>query len=80
MRDEGLHPQEVAELLPERDTAARFAHRHLDVRDAVDLDAHAPRLSAAGYSLEQLRLGALGNATVISSRAPGIPEGCLGAH
>src|SRR5689334_21680159 len=38
--DERLHLEEVAELLPEGD-ARRLDRRHLDVRDAVHLDAHA---------------------------------------
>src|SRR5262249_50958437 len=37
--DQRLHVEEVAQLLPERD-AGRVPHRELDVRDAVDLDAH----------------------------------------
>src|SRR5262249_33871475 len=37
--DERLHAEEVAERLPERD-ADRVADGQLDVRNAVDLDAH----------------------------------------
>src|SRR5207244_3190082 len=37
--DQRLHPEEVAEPLPERD-AHRVADGELDVRDAVDVDGH----------------------------------------
>src|SRR5882724_1082240 len=44
--DELLHPEEVTELLPERDAACGVVHGELDVRDAVHLDAHAPVVPA----------------------------------
>jgi hypothetical protein len=42
--DQRPHVEEMAQLLPERD-AGRVPHRELDVRDAVDLDAHGDRAS-----------------------------------
>src|SRR5262249_30087612 len=38
--DQGLHRQEVAELLPERHALIRVVDVELDVGDAVDLDGH----------------------------------------
>jgi hypothetical protein len=38
--DQGLHLEEVAELLPEREAAVGIVHGQLDVGDAVDFDAH----------------------------------------
>src|SRR5262249_5527407 len=38
--DEGLHGQEMAELLPERHAPLRVADGELDVGDPVDLDSH----------------------------------------
>src|SRR4030095_2276787 len=42
--EQRLHPEEVAEPLPERDAARRVVHGELDVREAVQLDGHRPSL------------------------------------
>ena len=46
--DQRLHLEEVAELLPERDTALRIVHGELDVRDAIHFDGHRDPPGARG--------------------------------
>ena len=35
-----LHPEEMAQILPERNAAGRVVDRQLNVRDSIDLYAH----------------------------------------